>query len=360
MKFEIETSAFTAALKALLRVAQSDWVTIVADKHLTLQTSSAGASIHLNVEDSKIKEKGVCTVPCATLEGVLKKRKTVSFEKHKDTLKFKAGKAAAYAGSLTLLPVQEVNIEEENTDIKLDENQLENLIEIVDGVSLLSVNMKKQDILPVCIRINSKGMEASCASRNHMAYAKCSSISSKTEKDFAILPTILPLIASVSNKSKYKLGITPTGVFASNKNFTVKFVTQQLDRFVKLESVKDFLKARSEPEASIKMKADSLHTVFQNMISLYETNSFIQFSLEDSTLQLSTKTKFGSASEKLEGKIKGSLKKPYSVHPKVFENLLSKCKSNSILIGMHDKKSVSLEQERNDVMYKYSCAVSGV
>lgn len=359
MKVKVSTESFISALKDVQRVAPAEAINIVADKKtLTLSASSTGASISVVVEGAKVEEKGHCAVPVATLEGVLKKRKEVVFELEKEELKFKAGTATGYAGKLTTVPFQEVKIETEESTLKLDEETLAKISEIIAHVALNSVNLKKQDILPICMRLSSEGIEASCASRNHMAYAHFKKTTFKKAQEFCIEPSILPLIESVSKKAKYKLAVTENSVFAENEKFQIRFVTQQFDRFVKLDAVKTFLNSRAKAEATVKTKTEDVTATFQNMISLYEQNSFIEVTCKDGKLKVSTKTKFGAASEGIPGETKGGFKKPYGVHPKVFEDLMNKCKANTIKLGFYDGASISLEQVKSDVTYMYSCSTS--
>lgn len=360
MKFKVDTGPFIEALKDLQKVAPSESVTLIANKGLFVSSTSTGASIEINVEKAKVEEKGKCTVPYATLEGVLRKRKEATFELDNKVLNFKASSSSKYAGNLTLLPFQEIKIEEEKDLLKLKEDELSKLAEIVSNVSLLSINLKKQDLLPICIKLGEKGIEASCASRNHMAYANYKKVKFDKEHEFVVIPGIIPLIDAVAKKSKYKLSITENCVYAANDSFRIRFITQQIDRFVKLDMVKKFLKDREEPDASIKAKTEDITSIFQNLLSLYEVNSFIELSVKDKEITASTKTKYGEASEKIKGEVKGKIKKAYSIHPKVFEDLISKCKSNTIDMGFHSGKSISLEQSKSDVKYMYSCSVSSV
>ncbi len=359
MKVKVTTESFINALKDVQKVAPSETINITASsKALTLSSSSTGASICVIVSGAKVESKGYCAVPVATLEGVLKKRKDVVFELHKDELQFKAGSATSYAGKLTTVPYQEIKIEKEESILKLDEETLSKLSEIISNVALNSVNLKKQDILPICVRLSDEGIEASCASRNHMAYAHFHKKTFKKTNEFCVEPSILPLIESVSRKSAYKLAVTDNSVFAESDTFQIRFVTQQLDRFVKLQTVKDFLKNRPKAEATIKAKSEDVVASFQNMLSLYEQNSFIEVTCKDNTLKVATKTKFGAASENLKGEAKGGFKKPYGVHPKVFDDLLVKCKANTIKIGFHDGTSISIDQSKSDVDYSYSCSTT--
>lgn len=359
MKVKVTTEHFINALKDVQKVAPSETINITADKKtLSLSASSTGASISVVVVGAKVESKGHCAVPVATLEGVLKKRKDVVFELAKDELQFKAGSATGYAGKLTTVPYQEVKIEKEESTLKLDEETLSKISEIISHVALNSVNLKKQDILPICMRLSEDGIEASCASRNHMAYAHYKKKTFKKAHEFCVEPSILPLIESVSRKAAYKLAVTDNSVFAEGENFQIRFVTQQLDRFVKLETVKEFLKSRPKAEATVKAKTEDVSSSFQNMLSLYEQNSFIEVTCKDNTLKVATKTKFGAASEGIKGETKGGFKKPYGVHPKVFDDLLIKCKASTIKLGFHDGSAISIEQSKADVNYSYSCSTS--
>ncbi len=357
MKFQIETAPFLEALKTIQKVAPSETITMSADKNLVLSASSIGASIMVTIP-AKVSAEGKCTLPYATLEGVLKKRKEATFELGKDVMNFKASSASKYAGNLTLVPYQDIKVNKEDNVLKLQESELSKITQMVSNVALTSVNLKKQDTLPICIKLSKKGIETSCASRNHMAYAIYSKASFKEEHEFVVSPTILPLIDGVAGKEKYKLSITPSSVYAGNDYFRVRFVTQQAERFVTLESVKKFLESREEPEATLKTKTENVSSIFQNLLSLYEVNSFINLSSKDGKLVAQTKTKFGEASEAIEGELKGKIKKPYDVHPKVIEDLLNKCKTNKVKIGLHSNKSISIEASNSDVEYSYSCSVS--
>lgn len=359
MKITVTTENFLAALSDVKRVAPSETVNIVADKKsVTLTASSTGATIVVLVEGAKVGDKGHCSVPVATLEGVLKKRKDVVFELDGEELKFKAGTATGYAGKLTTVPYQEVKIGKEESPLKMDEETLAKISEVIASVTLTSVNLKKQDILPICMKFSPDGIEASCASRNHMAYAHHKKKTFKKTQEFCIEPSIIPIIEAVSKKATYSLAVTDNSVYAENERFQIRFVTQQFDRFVKLEVVKGFLKGREKAEATIKTKTDDITATFQNMISLYEQNSFIEVVCKDGKLKVSTKTKFGACSENVPGEMKGSFKKPYGVHPKVFEDIMNKCKANTIKLGFHGGVSISMEQSKNDTTYVYSCSTS--
>lgn len=359
MKITVTTQDFLAALADVKRVAPSETVNIIADKKsVTLMASSTGATIAVHVVGAKVGDKGHCCLPVAQLEGVLKKRKEVVFELDGEELKFKAGTATGYAGKLTTMPYAEIKLGKEEDPLKMDEEVLAKISEIISNVALTSVNLKKQDILPICMKFSKDGIEASCASRNHMAYAHYKKKSFKKEHEFCIEPSIIPIIEAVSKKTTYSLAVTDNSVYAENERFQIRFVTQQFDRFVKLEVVKEFIRSREKAEVSVKTKTDDITATLQNMISLYEPNSFIEVSYKDSKLKVATKTKFGSASENVVGELKGSFKKPYGVHPKVFEDIMNKCKASSIKLGFHSGSSISMEQSKNDTTYIYSCSTS--
>ncbi len=359
MKLKVQTEPFLTALKDVQRIAPAEYINLEAEgKHLRLSAASTGASIIITVAGASIETKGTCAVPFATLEGVLKKRKEVSLELDGESLKFKASGATKYAGSLTAVPYVAVKITREEATLKLEEDTQAKISEILSNVALTSVNLKGQDILPITLRLSSEGIEAACASRNHMAYAVYKLKAFKKTKDFCLAPTLLPLIDTVSRKAAYKLAVTENSVYAENDTFQIRFATQQFDRYVTLESVKSFLANRKKAEATVKAKTEDVLSTFQNMLSLYEQNSFIELVCKDSSVRISTKTRFGNAAENLAGSLKGSFKKPYGVHPKIFEDLLNKCKANNLKIGFHDGVALSLEQDKADVTYYYSCSTS--
>jgi hypothetical protein len=228
---------------------------------------------------------------------------------------------------------------------------------MVSSVALADINLKAMNIIPICIKMGDKGIEISCAARNYFTYAK-SSHKFKTKGEHVLGSEVIPTLNSLSSGEKYSLSITEASVFASNSVFKARVSLQQPEKFVTLENVKTMMDSikKKKAEATAVFVKEELVTAVDNLLSIYEENSFITISISDGKIKVGTSTKFGNANDAIEATTKGKCKDKYSVHPKVFSNLLSRCKSSEITLGLFDKRLVYLSSEKDDIEYFFSCS----
>lgn len=358
MKFVVDSKELEAVIKNMTKaLGIFDTINVSADAKRLYLTAQASAKAASCVVPATVEKPGQFAIQTSTLLGVTKGRNKVAMSLEKDVLKFKAESSKNYAGELVTLPFSELVVETEKASLELKEDSLAQLNDLISLVSITDVNLGNANLLPICIKIGSKGTEISCASRHHMVLAVDKQLKLDKDAEFVLAPDVIPSLTALAKNTSYKLSITDASVFATNAHFKARLALQQQDRFVTLAQVKAVAKAMQDNKADTKIEASSnaISETLDNILSIYEDNAVIDVTCDGKKLKLACKTKYGSVSDAIDGECKGSAK-GYSLHPKIVQDLMTKCKNTTLTLSLVGSKAMTLAFEKNTAKVFMSCS----
>lgn len=352
---ELKPFSFTCDAKELLKaiskvslVAEStkssedknEYVIASSGKNLFVLGYSTDTFSIFHLPDVKTDRDGAFSFDPKTLSGLIKNRSELEFKYHDGRFHFSALKGKYSADIVTVEPSGTI-IALTNTKTRQDKvgksttisgDMLVSLREAIKTCNLENL-FDTGNTLNCLIRASNGVLEVSCADSVHLAYYKA-----RIDKNAKFRMSFSAKLFSIIDKFVTSEGEDVDFVFNDDK-FIVSGKSYMIDlppiqtEDGSYDVAPNYIKLLKEPIAEFVFKEEGIKTI-GNMFSIADGNSRLQINIGSKSVGVSLSTESGSISDQFKTEVSAKSKFSVLMDPRIFSDLFSKIKSDTIPIKM--------------------------
>lgn len=310
MKVKVASSDLTNAVAQVAKVTGAKHVSLYAsteDETILVAGSDKGRTLRLHVPAAVKAEGGVTILP-DTLIGVCQRRKEVVLALDDDEANVLVS-SGSYSAKLTVLPYEEVTIEEpDGIELSMESSELRVLMDVCGRAQLTQPYKDGAPPLPLLIHFSEKMTHVASLDTFHVASVKTKQITRDDEQEVVIPTGTLGAVAQAADGDKYRLVLSDAVVYANNEHFELSLPLEQPEAtdigFSHVKALQEVIR-KSEDVTTITVDKGELDAILSNIYAVSEVGVAITFEAKKGKLTVSTDTTYGSASETLTAEIKG-------------------------------------------------------
>ena len=364
MHFTVEGKQFLDALNDIKRALGSiEHVSMSVTDKLYLGGTNKVCQVQMTLSNVQVESEGNAMVPLETLLGVVKSRKMITFELHKNTLAFSSSDNKSYRGEIVSLPYEPITIDMDSavTKLNMSTKLVQSFYKCMAAVTLQG-SYNNKNPLPIYTSIGPEGIHAICYDNFHLASIKMTGIRVKKAYTLCLLPSVLSTIETLAKGSAFSLVLGTATVIASNEHFSIQQPLIQVDGDANdvLTNLQSFIdETKTHKSTQVTVLKDKFRVIFDNAMAFYSDQGVsLGIMVTPKGMDLRVKTSYGSVKEVLAGtSVTNPSKSIFKCEMSVLEELLGKLSVDSLTFSFIEDSALYIEHEAEGVQVFYSASL---